>query len=102
MRWIRTSYEKSTARLLVSSGVQLWPVLAGVHTHTSVFTCVTLIGARTESGDVPTSVMETAGENQYAVHVEWVDPHSQLLRRFHLKFFEVDSTLEIFDTRAKK
>ena len=63
---------------------------------------VEMIGARTESGDVPTSVMETAGENQYAVHVEWVDPHSQLLRRFHLKFFEVDSTLEIFDTRAKK
>lgn len=86
----------------MSSGVQLWPVLAGVHAHTSAFTCVILIGARTESGDVPTSVMETAGENQYAVHVEWVDPHSQLLRRFHLKFFEVDSTLEIFDTRAKK
>lgn len=46
--------------------------------------------------------MNTAGEEQFSVHVEWVDPHSQLLRPFHLKFFQVDSTLEIYDTRQKR
>lgn len=42
------------------------------------------------------------GEAQFAVHLEWVDPHSQLLRPFHLKYFEVDGTLEIYDTRQKR
>lgn len=43
-----------------------------------------------------------AGEGQYSVNLEWVDPYSQLLRPFQLKFYEVDSTLEIFDTRQKR
>jgi len=46
--------------------------------------------------------MAAPGENQYAVHLEWLDPHSQLLRPFHLKFFEVDDTLEIYDTRQHR
>lgn len=46
--------------------------------------------------------MEVPGEAQYSVHLEWVDPHSELLRKFQLKYFEVDSTLEIYDLGQRR
>lgn len=46
--------------------------------------------------------MATPGEGQYSVNLEWLDPHSSLLRTFQLKFFEVDGTLQIYDTQTKK
>lgn len=44
----------------------------------------------------------TPGEGQFSFHVEWYDSLAELLRPFHVKYFEVDDTLEIFDPKGKR
>lgn len=46
--------------------------------------------------------MATPGEEQYSVVMEWLDPQSNLIRKFHGTFFAVDSTIQLFDVANKR